>query len=232
MIKSLIRLYLRPFLLVCLGYMLSLYAKLVYKTSKVSILRNEETDQLKDQAKNAIYAFWHSRILMIPILDAPHTKMQVLSSKNDIHYMTDRFVGQFGISPIYGSRQNPNKPHIDKGGSQALKQIIRSLKSGHSIGITPDGPLGPRQKIHHGIIMAAILSQKPIIPITYVGSRGYIAKSWDRFFIPFPFSKLYYKLGQPIYIPKDTSEENVEYYRQKLEDTMNEDLTLLTDQAA
>jgi lysophospholipid acyltransferase (LPLAT)-like uncharacterized protein len=202
------------------GYLISLYIKFVYKTSQVTIMRDESVDILKKNQESVIYAFWHGDLMMMPILDAPHKKMMTLSSKNNIKYLTDMCVRQFGIATIYGSRSNVNKPHKDKGGTQALRQILAGLKNGYSISITPDGPLGPRHQVHEGIIVAAILSQKPIVAISYVSKYGIYAKSWDKFLIPLPFSKLYFKFSAPLYIPKDNSLENIAYYKNILQEMM------------
>ena len=218
------KLILKKYILPILGKLLGYYIKFVYKTAKIIIIQEPEIPDFFNNPKSALYAFWHGRLLMISAFYAPHKKMKVLVSKNEIGILADYCVRLFNVGLIRGSARNPNKPDNDKGGTVALKEILRSLKQGYSVGITPDGPLGPRQKVHKGIIMAAILSQKPIIALTYTCKHAFYAKSWDRFLIPLPFSRIYYKASAPLYIPKDTTEENIALYTKLLETQMNSDI--------
>lgn len=218
------KLILRRYILPTLGYIVALYLKFVFKTSKVHIEKHSDTLKFIDGLEPALYAFWHGRLLMMVALHPPAYKMHILSSKNEITILVDYCVRQFGLSLIKGSARNPNKPGVNKGGSEALKKIIRTLKSGFPVGITPDGPLGPARKINPGILIASIISKKPIIPMTYTCSFGYKAKTWDKFMIPFPFGKLYFKINAPIYPPLTKDSEMLETFSLQLESVLNADM--------
>ena len=73
--------------------------------------------------------------------------------------------------------------------------------------MTPDGPRGPKQKCHAGVVQLARLSGIPVIPVAYAVRRTKVLDSWDRFHVPLPFSRGFYVFGKPIYIVADTEEE-------------------------
>jgi lysophospholipid acyltransferase (LPLAT)-like uncharacterized protein len=95
------------------------------------------------------------------------------------------------------------------------------LKSGAALCITPDGPRGPRFKVGGQVASIAKISKAPIVPTSYGISRRKVFGSWDRFILPLPFSKIEFYLGDPIYIDKNTSEEELELVNKKIEDSIN-----------
>src|SRR5262249_1086726 len=76
-----------------------------------------------------------------------------------------------------------------KGGPAALRAMVRQLRQGESVGITPDGPNGPAMRASAGIVGVARLAGVPILPMTYATSRRRILQTWDRFHLPLPFSR-------------------------------------------
>lgn len=228
--RSYYKLILRNFILPAVGFILGLYIKFVFKTSKVKIINAPEAQPFFNGLKPAIYAFWHGRLLMMATIHQHEYNMHVLVSKNEIGIMADHCMRQFGIKFIRGSSHNPNKPDRDKGGREAFREILKTLKKGYPVGITPDGPLGPAHKVNKGVITAAILSQKPIIPLTYASKKGYYAKSWDQFLIPYPFGTLYFRLGAPIHITREeNTPEGIDRYCKILEKNLNQDMCFLED---
>ena len=83
--------------------------------------------------------------------------------------------------------------------------------------MTPDGPRGPRMRISDGIVQAAKLAGVPIFPLTYSSSRRRVFGSWDRFVLPFPFSKGVFSWGDPIHVPRDMDDAGLEAKRLELE---------------
>lgn len=218
------KLILKKIIFPFLGYLLGFYLKFVFKTSKVHIEKHPDAKIFFDDLNPALYAFWHGRLLMMATIHPPKYQMRVLSSKNDIGILSEKCVSLFGITFIRGSKHNPNKPNRDKGGSAALRQMVRALRGGYPIGITPDGPLGPAQKVNEGILITAIMAQKPIIPLTYSCKTGYQTKTWDRFLIPYPFTKLYFKVGKPIYPPLNSESVGIGVFALELETALNSDM--------
>ena len=101
----------------------------------------------------------------------------------------------FNIETITGSSS--------KGGSEAIRNIIKSLKSGISIGMTPDGPRGPRMKVNSAIIKIASLTGHKIVPLSYSVKKKFFLNSWDKFLVALPFGKGCFIWGKPIKIKKN-----------------------------
>jgi lysophospholipid acyltransferase (LPLAT)-like uncharacterized protein len=86
------------------------------------------------------------------------------------------------IRPLRGSSK--------KGARQVLLQAFKSIKSGEEVLITPDGPRGPRHSMSDGAIGIALKSKLPIFVMNYKAEKYWEMKSWDRFVIPKPFTKV------------------------------------------
>jgi lysophospholipid acyltransferase (LPLAT)-like uncharacterized protein len=138
-----------------------------------------------------------------------------------------------GYDAVRGStaRQRPGEALVDKGGAAALRSLVRLLKSGGHIGITPDGPRGPRMRISPGTMLLAALSGAPIVPVTYSASFAVRFKSWDRFLLPLPFGRLHVAIGTPLTVPRDADEAMLSSLRLALEAELNR-LTQHCDECA
>jgi lysophospholipid acyltransferase (LPLAT)-like uncharacterized protein len=145
-----------------------------------------------------------------------------------------RTVAMLGIAAVRGStaRQKPGEDKAkDKGGAAALRQMIRILKSGGGVGITPDGPRGPRMRVSPGTIALATLSGAPILTVSYSASRAIRFKSWDRFLLPLPFGRIHVAFGEPLLLPRTLDEAAAAAARRTLEEALNR-LTEACDRAA
>jgi lysophospholipid acyltransferase (LPLAT)-like uncharacterized protein len=105
--------------------------------------------------------------------------------------------------------------------------MVRFLRNGIDIAITPDGPKGPRHVVKEGVIRLARITGVPIFPVTFNCSRKYHVNSWDRFLFPVPFSKGVFIWGNPITIPRSANKAEAERKRNVLE----QELTRITVQA-
>ncbi|GAB63553.1 MAG: DUF374 domain-containing protein [Candidatus Jettenia sp.] len=161
----------------------------------------------------AIYAFWHC-MMLIPAYVGRKSKIQVLISQHSDGEYIARVIKKLGFGVIRGS--------TTRGGMRAVKALVDKAREGYPLAITPDGPRGPRYVVQSGSIYLSKKTQLPIIP-TVVGLSSYWElPSWDKFRIPKPFSQALMMYGDPIYIPQNLREEEMEYYRYLLEKTMKE----------
>jgi len=94
-----------------------------------------------------------------------------------------------------------------------LMEAVRELKKGAVLCFTPDGPRGPSGVVQGGLMMMAKKSGQPIIPIGMATNRRWLIKSWDRYMVPKPFSRGVMVFGDPIFVPADASDEEVERLR-------------------
>jgi len=137
-----------------------------------------------------IVSCWHSRLLMTPFLLGRWTGPLVISDHNDGELIAAVF-SNFGLKASRGSSS--------KGGARALLKVIRMAKEGASPGITPDGPRGPAQEVKAGVAQLALKANLPVLPVCYASSRNWRLSSWDKFYIPKPFSKGIVVVGEPLF---------------------------------
>ncbi len=190
----------------------SLYIRLVYLTSRWQVINGDVPAAFWDSGKPFILCMWHGRFLMFPCAWPRNRQIHMLISQHRDGQIISRTVGHFGLSTIAGSSS--------RGGTQALRSLLSTLKSGGYIGITPDGPRGPRMRATDGVVAIARLSGIPVIPIAINSSRRKVLGSWDRFVVSLPFSRGVFLWGQPIEISRDADKDEQEAARLHIEDTL------------
>ena len=67
-----------------------------------------------------------------------------------------------------------------------------------SIGITPDGPRGPRHKVGEGTINISRISNKKILPMSLACKKKWVLNTWDKFIVPKPFNEICIVWGEPL----------------------------------
>jgi lysophospholipid acyltransferase (LPLAT)-like uncharacterized protein len=197
-----------------LCWVIQLYIRFVYRTNRWSVEGGDIPLRLRQQGRPFILAFWHGRLLMIPMAWQRLAPMHMLiSAHRDGRIIADA-VTYFGIDSIAGSTR--------RGGIGALRTMLKRLEDGECVGITPDGPRGPAMRASSGIVNTARLSQAPIVPIVFATSRRRVLSSWDRFHFPLPFGRGVFLWGEPIEIERDLDEVGLEHARLLVEARMNE----------
>ncbi len=190
------------------------YIWLVRATSRLQIVGAEHPQRLWDADTPFILAFWHGRLLMMPYSWPRPRPMRVLISQHIDGRLISGTLRHFAIDNIAGSS--------NRGGAAALVAIVKSLKRERvSVAISPDGPRGPRMRVSLGIIQAARLSGAPILPCMHATSRRKRLNSWDRFILSLPFARSVFVWGEPIYIPREADDAQLEALRADLEARMN-----------
>jgi lysophospholipid acyltransferase (LPLAT)-like uncharacterized protein len=170
------------------------------------------------KGERIIVAFWHGRLLMMPFVYPGRPATILISQHRDGEHIT-RIAERLGLRVVRGS--------ATRGGARAFKQLIRSLRDGSNVVITPDGPKGPRQRAKSGVIELARLSGMPILPVAFGAWPRTILKSWDQFVVPYPFGRGVYIWGEPISVPADADKVAVE----KLQSLLAERLDALVAEA-
>jgi lysophospholipid acyltransferase (LPLAT)-like uncharacterized protein len=173
----------------------------------------------------AIFALWHSRIMLIQSLDPYHIKrggrrMHALVSKHRDGRMIGRVLSHFGIKIIHGS--------TSKGGAAALRALVQDFRAGHNLAITPDGPRGPERHASEGVAQLAMLTRAPIICVGYSATRHRRLRSWDKFMVALPFSALHFVASEPFFY-QPTKEKFKD--REKLRLQIEQELNRVTDEA-
>tara|TARA_B100001769_G_C22026309_1_gene551516 strand:- start:407 stop:1078 length:672 start_codon:yes stop_codon:yes gene_type:complete len=195
-----------------LAYLGYLYILFVGITSRIEISNEEFSNYMWKEEKPFILAFWHSQLMMISYVWKSKAILNMLASSHSDGRFGAYIAGHFNLKNI--SIESKNK-------SPSLRQIFKILNNGNYLGVTPDGPRGPNQKVSEGIIKIAINSQVPIIPLGFASSKNFKLKSWDSFLITYPFSQCKFVWGEPIKIPSTTKDTEIKKYRIYLEEKIN-----------
>ena len=128
---------------------------------------------------------WHNELLMSPQAYRKIHKTQPASA-----IISSHFDGSLIASTLNMLKIRPLRGSSKKGARQVLLQAFKSIKSGEEVLITPDGPRGPRHSMSDGAIGIALKSKLPIFVMNYKAEKYWEMKSWDRFVIPKPFTKV------------------------------------------
>lgn len=177
-----------------------LYIKFVQMSSRWQIIHENRVLPFVNEKKPLIVVFWHNRLFLNALGWPYKTPFYMLISKHSDGKLISKVMENFGIDTIEGS--------TNKGGAKALKTMVKTIKSGAPVGITPDGPRGPRFHISDGVIALAKLTGAPIMPGISSVKRRKILGSWDRFIFALPFSKACFVWGKPIYLEFRTSKDD------------------------
>lgn len=148
-----------------------------------------------------IYALWHGRLLPLTYLHRGEGVATLISRSGDGEYIA-RIAEKWGYLTARGSST--------RGGGRALRELVRWLRQGHDLAITPDGPRGPRETLKPGVLLAAQVSGRPIIPVSAGTDRAWWFEAWDRFMVPKPFARLRVAYGPPITVPRDADDAALE----------------------
>lgn len=108
-----------------------------------------------------------------------------------------------------------------KGGLEAMREMARHLEGGGAMGMTPDGPRGPRMRAKRGPVQLAKLAGASLVGVAWSTSNRLVFDSWDKFILPLPFGRGALIWADPIPVPGDADAAAMEAIRLKLETEMN-----------
>ena len=156
-----------------------------------------------------LFVLWHGRMLLPLISEARRSRaegkehdLSVLVSPSDDGSIVVPILRRFGVRVIRGS--------TSRGGARALREMLVELKRGGTICLTPDGPRGPRHSTNQGAAWLAKATGYPILPLGCVADSVWRLDSWDDFVIPRPRTKVVISYGEPLRVPRNASEEELD----------------------
>ena len=196
--KSLLR---TPRVQATLAVLLGLYLAFALRTTRW-VLDGQDHFAPHGAGAPAVFAFWHEFLPLIPALSIVARKLPFYHP-TPIHTLVSqhrdgRFIGtvvrRFGIEPIFGSST--------RGGASGMRALLAVLRQGHLVGITPDGPKGPRHRAAPGTAQLAALSGVPVVPLAARTRFSIQLNSWDRMRVPLPFGRGVIVCGPPISVPR------------------------------
>lgn len=164
-----------------------------------------------------VWLFWHNRILLMPYLQqrfCPARQGAVLTSPSKDGEVLASVVKRFGVGTVRGSS--------NKRPAAALKEMVRRMRGGEDMGITPDGPRGPRYQLQPGAVKLAQLARAPVMAVHVRYKKSWKLKSWDGFLIPKPFTKAEVVFAPLVYVERGADEAMLEEVRLSLETAMKQ----------
>lgn len=105
-----------------------------------------------------------------------------------------------------------------RSGAQTLRDMYNLVvKRGISPVTTSDGPRGPIHRFKNGDLVLSQFTQAPLVPVSYAASRCWKLKSWDKFIVPKPFSRIAITVGEPLQVEKSAHIDDFEVIAAEME---------------
>jgi lysophospholipid acyltransferase (LPLAT)-like uncharacterized protein len=166
-----------------------------------------------------LFATWHNRLALSLLIYRrylrplqPDRRMAAMVSASRDGALLARILEWFDVQPVRGS--------TSRRGPQALRELVGWAERGLDLAITPDGPRGPCYQVQEGVVALAQLTALPLLPVGYRLHRKIRARSWDRFQIPMPFTRVDLVFGNPLLVPRRIDATERESLRSQLEEEL------------
>lgn len=146
---------------------------------------------LDADSKPALFVCWHNRLFVIAEtvrLFRPGRPLHCLVSASKDGAWLSEFFGHMGLRAVRGSSS--------RGGREAVTELLRLLRTGQDVGITPDGPRGPAYRCKPGAIVVARRGGARVILLGAAFESAWRTRGWDGFYLPRPFSRVHLWVGQ------------------------------------
>jgi len=198
------------------AFLIALYIKILYFTLRLKVENKKEIDSVLQSGHPVIVLAWHGRSILVSQFWTKYYKKKpayALFSTHRDGLLMSRIFGNLGIRSILGS-SNRSSMH-------AVKDMLKALKKGYTISLTPDGPIGPRMRLTtDSSLYFAKKTGAAIVPI-YVSVRGSkILPTWDRYMFPRLFRSGVFRVGKSLFVPSNISNDDMHQLKEKLEKRM------------
>jgi len=195
-----------------LSFLGSLFIKLLGMTWRIEWRGEEHLKRARSVSNQVVFSFWHGRLLALSFTHR-YRNIQVLASEHEDGDLMGKTIERLGFGHLKGS--------TTRGGARALRQLTSVLRKGLDVGLTVDGPRGPRGEVQQGAIEIARMSGSVVVPVSNSARPRKLFSSWDRFQLPYPFAKVIVEYGEPIIVPPDASEKERAEKRMELQMTLH-----------
>jgi hypothetical protein len=151
----------------------------------------EHAEAVWDSGGGTILCVWHSRTVIAPViwpLDRAQPARLLISQSSDGEFIA-RVMQHFGFSAARGSRSKSTDPAKGKGGAAAFRDLLKWVRDGRAVAITPDGPRGPAEVMPEGPVVLAGITGVPVLLCGMACRPCLRLKTWDRTVIPLPFGR-------------------------------------------
>ncbi len=194
-----------------IGTLGSLLVLVLGRTLRVEWLGQEHDTLLEKAGKKKIYVFWHEHLLTLTYTHRRRGICVLVSRHRDGEFIA-KVLHRLGFSTARGSSS--------RGGSEGALEMCRSYRKGWDLGVTPDGPRGPRRRAQPGAVRLAQLTGASLLPMAVAAEKRIVLNSWDRFQIPLPFSRVVIAYDEPVEVARSASASEIDALRERLEESL------------
>jgi lysophospholipid acyltransferase (LPLAT)-like uncharacterized protein len=181
------------------------------RTLRLRLVDAEDLFARWRRGERVIVAFWHDRLLVMPLF-ARGVPVCVLVSQHRDGEIATRALAAWGIHMVRGS--------ATRGAVSGFLRLVQAFRTGYNLAVIPDGPRGPRHRAKPGVIRLAKATGAPIFPVSYAASRSLRLGSWDRLMIPWPFARVTVMVGEPLLVARAAEDGELEDGRRALEERL------------
>jgi len=161
--------------------------------------------------KRNIYLFWHE-MMLFPLATHCGPEFAMLVSRHRDGELISQVMRMFQGRTVRGS--------TSRGAVAGLLGMMRGQAARH-LGITPDGPRGPRRVVQEGAIYLASRTGMPLVPVGFAFGDCWRVGSWDRMALPRPFRLAVSIAARPVSVPAEIDREGIQTVRREIQQAMD-----------
>lgn len=179
------------------------YINLVLRTTRWRRVGFEAFDRDIAEGIPRVLCSWHSRLTLTPFCRdwSDHAFAVMASDHHDAQIATAN-LANWGIETVALKTSGDNRA--------AMREAVKLLRRGVSLGLTPDGPLGPREVVKPGALGIAGLAGVRVAPVTFSVSRSLRLRTWDGLILPLPFGRGIFAMSEGFVPPARMTAEEME----------------------
>lgn len=207
----------------CVAFLAGFYKvfckTLRYASNRERIAEQDRIAKLRRQGEDVkgtplVFCLWHDELFPLIYLQKDLDIVCIVSGSKD-GAILEKFMRRLGLRTATGSSR--------RGGLKALLQAAKLMQDGTVHGcVTVDGPMGPRHKTKDGVFLLAQRANAKIMPVRLDLKTSYKFKSWDRFQVPAPFSRVEVHFGEGFFVTEELTDEYLGACRERLEKELTE----------
>lgn len=184
----------------------------LFTTTRAERIGREHYERFREVGQPVMFVFWHGQLLPLVHYHRHEGIVVLVSEHEDGEYIT-RVIERNGFGTVRGSST--------RGGTKGLKGLVRAARDGHDLGVTPDGPKGPRGVFKPGALTAARIAGLPVVPISVRTSSGWRFRSWDGFLVPRPLARITIEYHTPRHVPPDADRDDLARIAGEIAEVLN-----------
>ncbi len=195
---------------------------LITLTCRVRWHNREQLEQLLADQQPFVLSMWHNCSTIAPWAMRNRQITCIVSDSRDGEYVAR-------LGALYGNKTA--RGSSSKGSSRVTRALLKLLRGGEPIAMTPDGPRGPLYQVQNGVVWLAAAGRAPVLPLHVEASRQWVLNSWDKHRFPKPFSTIHIGIGEPVDISTEMLSERPEHCAALVQTTMMNNVRALQSAA-